>query len=272
MILIGAFMKTFYFKQDSNYDQEYGIKDWLYINNFGYYFNISKNITTERAVPRADYHLLYVSSGEVCINGVTLKDGDAYLLFPHEPHIYTYKQTDRSRYYWVHFTGNKVSDIFSRCKVLKGVNRDNGRRYEKDAVLSMIAEELSGCAEEASDFAVSLFFSFLSLFKIKQAAKIYARAIKELESTQSSVSIASIAKSYGITVSHFIRCFKSIYGITPNEYKHNYRISQATNLIKMTDLSIQEIANQCGFCDPLYFSRIFKKRVGVSPLKYRKQK
>ena len=265
-------MQTFYFKQDSNYDKEYGNKDWLYINNFGYYFNISKNITTERAVPRADYHLLYVSSGEVCINGVTLKDGDAYLLFPQEPHIYTYQQTDGSRYYWGHFTGYKVSEILSRCKVSKGVNRDNGRRYEKDAVLSMITEELSGCAEEASDFAVSLFFSFLSLFKGKQSKKFYAKAIKELESTHNDVSVASIAKSYGITVSHFIRSFKSIYGITPNEYRQNHRISQATNLIKMTNLSIQDIANQCGFCDPLYFSRIFKKRVGVSPLKYRKQK
>lgn len=265
-------MKTFFFKQDSNYDKEYGNKNWLYINNFGYYFNTSKDLTCERAIPRADYHLLYVSSGEVRINGVTLKDGETYLFLPWEPHIYTYKQIDGDRYYWVHFTGNKMPEILSRCEVLKGVNRDNGRKYEKDAVLSMMTEELYGCDEEASDFAISLFFSFLSLFKGKQNTKIYARVIKELESTHNEISIASIAKSYGITASHFIRSFKSIYGTTPNEYRQNYRISQATNLIKMTNLSIQEIANQCGFSDSLYFSRIFKKRVGVSPLNYRKQK
>lgn len=265
-------MKTFYFKQDSNYDKEYGNKDWLYINNFGYYFNISKDITTERTVPRADYHLLFVSSGEVCINGVTLKDGDAYLLLPWEPHIYTYKHIDGNRYYWVHFTGNKVSEILSNCEISKGVNRDNERRHEKDAVLSMLTEELFGCTEKASDFAVSLFLSFLSLFKGKRTAKNYARAIRDLENIHSDVSIDTIAKSYGITASHFIRYFKSIYGTTPNEYRQNYRISQAMNLIKMTDLSIQEIADQCGFGDPLYFSRVFKKRVGISPLKYRMQK
>ena len=265
-------MQTFYFKQDSNYDKEYGNKDWLYINNFGYYFNISKDITTVRTELRADYHLLYVSSGEVCVNGETLREGEAYLFLPWELHIYTYKKTDSSRYYWVHFTGNKVSDILSRCKVSKGVNKNNERRYEKDALLYMLAEELSGCTGEASDFAVSLFFSFLSLFKSVQSKKVYADAIKEFENTRSNASVASIAGTYGITSSHFIRSFKSIYGITPNEYRQNYRISQATNLIKMTNLTVREIAEQCGFDDPFYFSRAFKKHVGVSPSKYRNQK
>ena len=265
-------MKTFYFKQDSNYDKEYGNKDWLYINNFGYYFNIPKDITTKRTVPRADYHLLYVSSGEISINGLTLKSGDAYLLYPWEAHLYTYRQTEGNRYYWIHFTGYKVPEILSHCEVLKGINRNNDRRHEKDTVLSMLTEELSGCNAEASDFAISLFFSFLSLFKGGSNTKVYARAIKELENTHDNVSIDSIARSYGITASHFIRYFKSNYGITPNEYRQNYRMLQAMNLIKMTNLSIQDIANQCGFCDPLYFSRIFKKRVGISPLQYRKAK
>ena len=149
-------MKTFYFKQDSNYDKEYGNKDWLYINNFGYYLNISKDITTVRSVPRTDYHLLYVSSGEIYVNGLTLQNGDAYLFLPQEPHLYTYKKVENSCYYWIHFTGNKVSDILSHCEVLKAINRDNKRRYEKDAVLAMLTEELGRCYEEASDFAVSL--------------------------------------------------------------------------------------------------------------------
>ena len=266
-------MKTFYFKQDSNYDKEYGNKDWLYINNFGYYLNISKDITTVRSVPRTDYHLLYVSSGEIYVNGLTLQNGDAYLFLPQEPHLYTYKKVENSCYYWIHFTGNKVSDILSHCEVLKAINRDNKRRYEKDAVLAMLTEELGRCYEEASDFAVSLLFSFLSLFKSGQTPKrFYTNAIQELENMHSDRSVALIAKSYGITSSHFIRSFKKIYGTTPNEYRQNYRISQATNLIRMTNLSIQDIAYQCGFGDPFYFSRIFKKKVGMSPWKYRKQK
>lgn len=268
----GADMRIFSFKRDSNYDKEYGNKDWLYINNFGYYFNISKDITSARPIPRADYHLLYVSRGEICMNGMTLNNGDAYLLLPQEPHVYTYKQIENSRYYWIHFIGNKASEILSHCEVSKGINKDNDRRHEKDVLFGMLAEELSRCSEEASDYAVSLLFSFLSLFKGGQQRKcLYTKAIRELENTQSDVSVASIAKLYNISPSHFIRSFKSIYGTTPNEYKQNYRLSQAMNLLRMTNLPIQDIAYQCGFCDPFYFSRIFKKRIGVSPYEYRKQ-
>ncbi len=265
-------MKSFYFKQDSNYDKEYGKKDWLYLNNFGYYFNVPKDVTTARVDLRADYHLLYVSSGEISVNDVTLKNGDAYLFLPWEKHIYTYKRTENSRYFWFHFTGNKAPDILSHCEIIKGFNRDNGRGREKNAILSMLIEEISVCHQEATEFAVTLFFSFLSLFKGKENKKNYAKALKQLENTHDDVSVEEIAGSYSVTPSHFIRSFKSVYGITPNEYKQNHRISLAINLIKSTNLSIQDIAYQCGFSDPLYFSRFFKKRLGVSPLKYRSQK
>ena len=263
-------MRTFYFKRDSNYDKEYGNKSWLYINNFGYYSSISKDIVTARPIPRQDYHLLYVSHGEVLSNGAMLKSGDSYLLLPGEPHTYTYKKAENSRYYWMHFTGNKAGEVLSLCEISKGVNRSGGRGSEKDSILAMLTEELIGCADEASEYAVSLLFSFLSLFKRGGAKKrLYAEAIRELETSGEGIGISEVARLYNITPAHFIRSFKAEYGVTPNEYRQNYRISKATNLLRMTDLSVQDVAYQCGFSDPLYFSRIFAKRVGVSPSKYR---
>ena len=265
-------MKTFYFRRNSDYDKEFGNKNWLHINNLGYYSNISKNISTDRSEPRADYHLLYVSKGEIAINGMTLKEGDAYLLLPNELHAYTYKKAENSRYYWVHFTGNKASDVLLQFGISNGKNKIGERKREMDTVFGMLTEELIGCTDEASDYAVSLFFSLLSLFKAGSGKrKIYAEAAKELEGS-ADVGIAEIAKQYGVSPSHFIRSFKAAYGVTPNEYRQNYRVSMAMNLLKMTNLSVQDIAGQCGFEDPLYFSRIFKKRIGVSPSVYRKGK
>ena len=108
-------MKTFFFKRDSNYDKEYGNKDWLYINNLGYYSNIPKDVTTTRSLPRADYHLLYVSSGEIRIGKDTLGAGDAYLFLPNELHSYTYKKVENNHYFWIHFTGNKVKETLDFC-------------------------------------------------------------------------------------------------------------------------------------------------------------
>ena len=136
----------------------------------------------------------------------------------------------------------------------------------------MLTEELIRCSDEASDYAVSLFLSFLSLFTGESEQKRgYEEARKTLESSAENLTVEQVAASYGITVSHFIRSFKSEYGMTPNEYRLNYRISKAVSLLRMTDLSVQDIAYQCGFDDPFYFSRIFKKRVGITPSKYRGQ-
>ena len=265
-------MKTFYFKRDSNYDKEYGNKDWLYINNCGYHFNRPEDLTVSRTVPRADYHLLYISKGELRINGETLKSGDSYLYLPYEQHTYTYKKVDNNRYYWIHFTGNKVAEILAHCEISKGINKDNNRKHEKDTTFAMITEELAGCCGEASEFAVSLFFSFLSLFKSEHSTtRRYAKAMKDLQRMDNEVTISSIAQAYNISTSHFIRSFKKTYGLTPNEYRQNYRINQAMNLLKTTNLSVQDISYQCGFSDPFYFSRLFKSKSGLSPYKYRKE-
>jgi transcriptional regulator GlxA family with amidase domain len=100
---------------------------------------------------------------------------------------------------------------------------------------------------------------------------MYAEAVRALEQTSSDISIAEAAALYKVSPSHFIRSFKAEYGVSPNEYRQNYRVSKATSLLNMTNLSVRDIAYQCGFDDPLYFSRIFRKRVGVSPTEYRKE-
>ena len=148
---------------------------------------------------------------------------------------------------------------------------DNERSSEKERLFGMLIEELTKCSDEASDYAVTLFFSFLSLFRTGHKKRLYKRAIKELESMHTDVSIVDIAKTYHVSASHFIRSFKNVYKVTPNEYRQNYRITQARSLLTMTNLPIKVIAYQCGFSDAFYFSRFFKQRVGISPYEYRNQ-
>ena len=80
----------------------------------------------------------------------------------------------------------------------------------------------------------------------------------------SSVCSTEIHKLNGI--------FKEKYGVPCWQYVISVRIETASNLLKATDYSVSNIAELCGFSDPYYFSRAFKKTLGKSPSEYRKSK
>ncbi len=68
---------------------------------------------------------------------------------------------------------------------------------------------------------------------------------------------------------HFIRLFSDTYGVSPHKYLSRLRIRHAAALLSETSLPMSEIALRCGFNDPNYFGRIFKKYIGISPNNYR---
>ncbi len=75
-----------------------------------------------------------------------------------------------------------------------------------------------------------------------------------------------------LTPSSFCRAFKKETGQTPGNFLTNLKINRAKELLKSTDHTLKEISHSIGYQDPLYFSRVFKKSVGVSPSIYIKNK
>ena len=83
-------------------------------------------------------------------------------------------------------------------------------------------------------------------------------------------NLASLAVLSGHSVSHFRRLFTQTYGEAPIHLLIHERVRLACGLLENGDLSVTELAAQCGFEDGNYFSRQFKKIMGTSPLQYRK--
>jgi AraC-like DNA-binding protein len=86
------------------------------------------------------------------------------------------------------------------------------------------------------------------------------------------IEVADYAKSHHMSVSWFIRSFKKVMGTTPAQYIMSIRLSNAQSLLESTAYNVTEISKIVGYDNPLYFSRIFKKEKGISPLQYRKKK
>ena len=83
------------------------------------------------------------------------------------------------------------------------------------------------------------------------------------------LTLEKTAKVFGFSAAHFSVLFKQTTGFNFIEYLINMRIINAINLLKETDLKISEISSRCGYNDSNYFSAVFKKTIGITPLKYR---
>ncbi|KPN97707.1 ABC transporter substrate-binding protein [Lysinibacillus sp. ZYM-1] len=83
------------------------------------------------------------------------------------------------------------------------------------------------------------------------------------------LTLESIAKALRYSPSHLSIQFKQQIGCSPIEYLIQLRIEKASVLLEQTNASLRDIAMGVGYSDVYYFSRLFKKRVGVSPTKFR---
>jgi AraC-like DNA-binding protein len=84
-----------------------------------------------------------------------------------------------------------------------------------------------------------------------------------------AISLAEIAGAASISPHHFLRLFKTLYGITPHQYLTGLRIDKACELLSHTSRSVTAICYDLGFESPTSFSLLFSRHVGVSPREYR---
>lgn len=85
-----------------------------------------------------------------------------------------------------------------------------------------------------------------------------------------SLQASDLAAVANISTSHFFVLFKRVTGSAPIDYFIRLRMKQARGLLQGTSLQVKEIAGELGYCDPLYFSKLFKSVIGVTPTDYRK--
>jgi AraC-like DNA-binding protein len=82
-------------------------------------------------------------------------------------------------------------------------------------------------------------------------------------------TLAEMAHEINISASHLSSIFKHRTGYPPIEYFNHLKVQKACQYLMFTELRINEIAAKIGIDDPYYFSRFFKRRIGVSPHEYR---
>ena len=85
-----------------------------------------------------------------------------------------------------------------------------------------------------------------------------------------NITLSELSKKYGLSVGHLSNLVREELGLTFSEYITAKRMQRAKELLSDASLSINEVAEQSGYNDYFYFTKVFKKYMGISPSKYRK--
>ncbi|QSH40039.1 AraC family transcriptional regulator [Lentisphaerota bacterium ZTH] len=85
-----------------------------------------------------------------------------------------------------------------------------------------------------------------------------------------NLKLDDLAQSSGMSINHYIRCFKRVLGMTPMRYMRKLVIRKAAEMLNYADLSLAEIARQLGFPDQHCFSRAFRRETSLPPGTFRR--
>ncbi|MDD2485225.1 MAG: AraC family transcriptional regulator [bacterium] len=211
-----------------------------------------------------------------------LHQGQGFLIYPDVLTYYEADAADPWTYAWLGFGGIMAADYLAVAGLSKEkpiVNFDT-----KSRTLQLLLQMQGAIAIKQSDILhlqgmLNLFISSLmdeaSQTPAEQNEKgeerLYVNWARNFIEANyyKRLRIADIAAQAGLNRSYFCRIFKEGTGLPPMSYLLNVRMRRAANLLKSTELTVNEVAVSVGYGDQLVFSKAFRKTYGCSPLAYR---
>jgi AraC-like DNA-binding protein len=241
-------------------------------------------IVTERLDGRGDYQLIYIASGKGHFffddSETVVSHGNIVLFRPGEKQLYYYYLDVSTESFWVHFTGYEAGALFDSLSADKNVffigdSSDFPTRCDR------IIREIQAKRINYQEISSLLFRELILVIGryLSEEGSVNSDTLNEVERAinyfndnfTKEINIKEYATARHMSASWFIRNFKTITKLSPLQYIINLRITNAKALLINTDYPISKIASVVGFENALYFSRIFRKHTGLSPVEFKKK-
>lgn len=257
-----------------------------------YQFGMEQCSPSHSYGPAARNHFLfhYIISGTGTLyaddsTGTTktyhLKSGEGFLIFPNQITTYIADKELPWEYVWIEFDGLRAKEAMDTA----GFSLDRPIFHTKKRDMSQKMEEelvyIATHSDETIFNIIGHLYLFLDYFMrstvstvVKGSTKLQDYYIKEAityleQNFQNDISVVDIANRLGINRSYFGKIFKQTLKQTPQEFLINYRMIKATELLRLTKMSIGDISKAVGYENQLHFSRAFKKIYNISPREWR---
>ncbi|WP_155286839.1 AraC family transcriptional regulator [Lacticaseibacillus zhaodongensis] len=261
----------------------------LYITDLGFYPN-AKDHYVHRQNGTSEWILILCVRGQghvkVGRKTVDVGRGSLVLLPPNQEHTYWASTMNPWDIFWVHFTGTNVTDYLPQT-VADNPNlfiQTHIKPRDTDLLMTQFKQMMDaltkGFAYNAIFFASQTLGAMLAYIWMQTQDDSDAvlvgnpyinQAVQYIyDHLDDKVSLSGVSRQLGVSASYLSRIFRDTVGVSVNQFIVDVKLRQTVHYLLDTTISIRQIASGVGFTDQYYFSRVFKKNMGMSPLEYRK--
>ena len=241
----------------------------------------------ERPAGAPEHILIYCTAGRGWfeIDGARhpVAANQAFIIPSGQPHVYGAANDDPWSIHWVHFVGTS-GDYYvgqlSKGAYTLSIDGDMKASLEalfaacRDAfVANFLLPRMIYAAQILHHLLGHLFFNNRAFSPLLGSSRF--RSIDNTlsflhENMSEQLTLADMVQHSGLSKSHCIRLFKEQTGHSPMDYFIQLKMEHACMLLAFREDSIGQIGMELGYRDPYYFSRAFRKVIGMSPTEYRR--
>jgi AraC family transcriptional regulator, arabinose operon regulatory protein len=256
----------------------------LYITDLGHY-PVAPHHYVERPQGRPEVILIYCTNGSgwcrIRERKWRVGQGSAIFIPAHAPHLYGAAEEAPWAIYWVHFCGESCTDYLDALRIsdlnpLAHVPPTALVDQAFEEILSYVPHGYSDASLLGMSTALARLLGLLNWRQRSRDARSRPGEDKILQSIQymrehldSPCDLSSLAGRACLSVSHYSFLFRKFTNTSPIVFCTRLKMQEACYQLAAGPKNVAEIGFELGYEDPLYFSRIFKKIVGVSPTCYR---
>lgn len=212
----------------------------------------------------------------------TLEAGQLLLLPAGFPHSYQASTTDPWSIYWAHYSGSSAASsmdflglsasteaprfvltlqawqsLLPIVTTLLNLQHQRWQRHNAVIAATLLQQLLAQLPQLAEQAQQHHGFDLLALERFMQ------------DNSHRDLDLQDLAAVAGLSRYHFAKKFKTVTGTSPMRYFNELKIKLACRQLDTRTATVRTIAQSLGFDDPYYFSRLFKKVMGVAPSDYR---
>jgi AraC-like DNA-binding protein len=209
-----------------------------------------------------------------------IEEGNVMLLFPGVWHRYMPEREIGWKEHWISFNGQQPvtfmeHGLFSPEKAVLdiGLNEEIINLYQR--IMELIESEKIGYKEMISALTYQIMAQIHTVEKSKKfrgketETLVHMAKVFMTDRIDQKICFDKMAWELGVGYSWFRRMFTHFTGLAPAQYFLQLKLNKSKELLVSTSLSVKEIALMTGFESQFYFSKFFKNRMGMSPIRFR---